>query len=272
MSYLKKTQNLIAMICDSVGLLRHVTRRKGLRIVNYHWTPEEYRSLLNLHFSFYASCFTTLDLYGLTRFLMGTYRPAKPPIIISFDDGFKNIKSVAAPLLEAHRIPGWFFIIGKAGDADGTIVGGNLNTRYCMDWQDLSELNSKGHVIGSHTLSHTNVGKVTGEALIREIKDSKEMLESKLNTQIKAFAYPFGTKDSFHFEAIKAVTRYYKYAFHSFPDTILSGHLPHALGRTCVESDWNLSMLRMRLSGWYDGRYTASRNRYLTDLRSVENQ
>lgn len=257
---------------DKLGILNRITPRKGLRIVNYHWTPQEQETTLSSHFEYFETNHTSLNQEQLIAYLNGDFQPVKPPVVITFDDGFRNNKTVAVPLLDQYNLTGWFFVIGNAGDADGKILEGNLNTRFCMNWQDLLEIQSKGHVIGSHTLNHANLGKTFGDELKHELEASRKLLESKLNGPINTFAYPYGTKNSYHREAIQSVTKHYDLAVHSFPSTIQPGHPQHSLGRMCVESNWDLALLRLRISGCYDGRYFSARNKFMADLEAITKQ
>ena len=49
-----------------------------------------------------------------------------------------------------------------------------------------------GFEIGSHGLSHTNLATCSTHEARRELRGSRELLESKLGTLVRTFAYPFG--------------------------------------------------------------------------------
>jgi peptidoglycan/xylan/chitin deacetylase (PgdA/CDA1 family) len=65
-----------------------------------------------------------------------------------------------------------------------------------MSWQDLKQLQSDGHEIGSHTRSHPILPLATDGELIDELAGSREALEQKLGTPVLSFCYPNGDHDA----------------------------------------------------------------------------
>ena len=59
-----------------------------------------------------------------------------------------------------------------------------------MTWEEVRGTVKRGHIIGSHTLSHPNMAHINGEALRREMSDSKKILERELGTEVSHFSYP----------------------------------------------------------------------------------
>src|SRR5579859_849854 len=62
-----------------------------------------------------------------------------------------------------------------------------------------------GHEIGSHTVSHPNLGVASYEEARREIFDSKAVLEERLGQRVRWFAYPFGGRNHLRPEAAALV-------------------------------------------------------------------
>jgi peptidoglycan/xylan/chitin deacetylase (PgdA/CDA1 family) len=113
-------------------------------------------------------------------------------LIITFDDGWKNQYDHAFPVLKKYNFPATFFIVVSQ-------IGGNL----FMDWKQLKELLNNGMEIGSHTMSHPNLKRVSAFQLIYEIENSKTILEKNLNYQIEVFAYPYGIFNSKIIEVVR---------------------------------------------------------------------
>ncbi|MDA7505143.1 polysaccharide deacetylase family protein [Verrucomicrobia bacterium] len=266
----KRFQAICAKFLSKTRLLYLPTlfaETPALRVINYHWTPEEESTTLEKQFKFISENYVSLDEHGLRAFLRGKYHKTKNAIIISFDDGFLNNWEIGVPLLEKYRLVGWFFVIGNGGFADGRLLEGNLNNSYCMNWNQLREVRSRGHVIGCHTMNHVDLGKTNLFKLGSELIDSRLLIESKIGYPVSSFAYPYGTAGSFSKTSIKMVRNNYEFGFHNFPIPIKKDHHPHALGRICVESGWTTDILQFRLNGFLDVRYRKPRNNFFKMLK-----
>jgi len=68
--------------------------------------------------------------------------------------------------------------------------GHTIPNRLMMNWHQTSELVSRGHVVGSHTVYHTNVAQVPSGQATHELFDSKDILEKRLGMEIRHFSYP----------------------------------------------------------------------------------
>ena len=73
-----------------------------------------------------------------------------------------------------------------------------LADQLVMTWGQVLEMKNAGMDIQSHTVTHRVLNTLKPEDLEHELKDSKFLLESNLNTEINAIAYPVGRaiKDS----------------------------------------------------------------------------
>ncbi|GCE19632.1 polysaccharide deacetylase family protein [Dictyobacter kobayashii] len=109
--------------------------------------------------------------------------PSKP-IIFSFDDGYVDAYTNAFPILRAHGYSGMFYIItGKVGWAGQA------------SWPQLSEMLANGMQMGSHTIDHRALGDVwqlSPDDARHELAQSRQDLESHLQTVIQQFCYPAG--------------------------------------------------------------------------------
>ena len=61
-----------------------------------------------------------------------------------------------------------------------------------MSWEEVEALARMGFEMGAHTQSHVDLGEVAGEVARGEIVGSKADLESRIETDITLFAYPYG--------------------------------------------------------------------------------
>lgn len=114
------------------------------------------------------------------------------PVILSFDDGYRDFYTDVLPIIKRHNVK-----------VVAYIVPGFLNhINYMYDWQ-VHDLVSSGLVeIGAHTMHHVYLKGAAKQQTMYEIKQSKESLEQMLYIPIVSFAYPYG---AFNQQAIDIV-------------------------------------------------------------------
>lgn len=59
-----------------------------------------------------------------------------------------------------------------------------------MTWDQVKALAQHGHIIGSHTMTHPNMAFVSLEDARRELVESKQRMEARVQTKVKHFSYP----------------------------------------------------------------------------------
>lgn len=136
------------------------------------------------------------NVVGLDKVALYTAKKEKAPVktvAVTFDDGFENNYTNAFPALKKYHIPATIFVIvdkiGKPG---------------YLDWKELKEMSDSGVVtIGSHTISHGFLTSLDADGLVRELKDSREVLERGLGKKVEYLCYPMGR----HSELVKRVAK-----------------------------------------------------------------
>jgi peptidoglycan/xylan/chitin deacetylase (PgdA/CDA1 family) len=110
-------------------------------------------------------------------------------ICCTFDDGRLNNYANALPVLEELKLKATFFVIsGLVGKA----MEENSGKSQMMSAQQLKELVSLKHEIGSHTVTHPLLTQIPLEDARDEIFRSKLSLEDMISSPILSFAYPKG--------------------------------------------------------------------------------
>jgi peptidoglycan/xylan/chitin deacetylase (PgdA/CDA1 family) len=146
------------------------------------------------------------------RFLMrGGRRPASAAEVVAgrgsllhvtFDDAYRSVASVL-PALERLRVPVTVFACTAYSDeprplaipelaADAAAHPDELTT---MGWDELRALAERGVEIGSHTVSHAHLTRLTDEEIVRELRDSRARIQDELGRACRFLAYPFGEDD-----------------------------------------------------------------------------
>ncbi len=111
-------------------------------------------------------------------------------VIITFDDGERNVYDYAFPILKKYGIKAVVFLvvgyIGKENIWDMT-VGSHAQH---LSWKDILEMKEWGIEFGSHTMTHRNLTKMSEADAEYELFESKRILEKKLGT-CTSISYPF---------------------------------------------------------------------------------
>jgi peptidoglycan/xylan/chitin deacetylase (PgdA/CDA1 family) len=121
----------------------------------------------------------------LEALIDGAELPPKP-IVITFDDGNRNIYENAFPVMKMLNFPGVFYIVGNRVNS-GTDIA---------HVPELREMVDAGWEIGSHSYTHSDLTLNHGGARY-EILQSKLDIEDVLGVDVQTFAYPFGMVDPF---------------------------------------------------------------------------
>ena len=146
----------------------------------------------------------------------------KNPICLVFDDGYYDFYKFIFPLLKKYNLKALLAVIPKyilddSKEDDRTrlniehneLLKEYKNATLCT-YKELKEMVDSGLVqIASHSFSHINLVE-SGVDLKKELKDSKEILEQKLNIKVDSFVYPFG---KYNQEILSETKKYYKYCF-----------------------------------------------------------
>jgi len=105
-------------------------------------------------------------------------------VVITFDDGHRDNVG-AARILDELDIPATIFLIV-----------GNIDKEKYLSSREIKQILAETPVtIGSHTLSHRYLPRATDEEVIREIKESRRILEETFGVPVETITYPIGGFD-----------------------------------------------------------------------------
>jgi peptidoglycan/xylan/chitin deacetylase (PgdA/CDA1 family) len=119
----------------------------------------------------------------------GTPLPTKP-IVLTFDDGYRDFYDQAWPVLKQYGLKASSAVITTFIDK-----GDRGDTMY-MNWNMVKELDRSGMVeIASHTLSHPDLSRTAPAQRWQELSQSKQIIEQQIGHPCTAFVYPSGKYD-----------------------------------------------------------------------------
>lgn len=128
--------------------------------------------------------FHTITLSQLVAFFDAGKPLPERPIILTFDDGWKDDYTVAFPELKNRGMVGVFFAPTSYIKAGGATF---------IDWDEVKEMDAAGMEFGSHTVNHVDLKQITLDQVAQQLAASKTDLEQKLGHPIVALSYPFGS-------------------------------------------------------------------------------
>lgn len=115
------------------------------------------------------------------------------PVVLTFDDGYRNFKDYALPVLRRHGFNATVFIVaGLVGRNAKWLEDNGRHGPDLMSATMLRELREHGITLGSHTISHPRLSRIDSARMQQEIVDSKAVLEDILGEKVQDFCYPFG--------------------------------------------------------------------------------
>lgn len=117
-------------------------------------------------------------------------------VVISFDDGYASVHDRAAPIMAEHGATGTVYLntgwIGDIARKASDAALGHYPHQYFMNWREAEALAKAGWTIGSHGVDHLDLTKQDAVSVERELSDSKQEIENRLERPCEHFAYTWG--------------------------------------------------------------------------------
>ena len=161
-----------------------------------------------------------------------TLQIGKDSPCITFDDGLLDNYTSAYPILREFGLKAYFFILA-----------GKLGMRRYMTWEQIKELSEAGMIIGSHGMTHRILTELSDRDLDYELKESKAILEKRLDRVIEYLSLPKGHYNQRVINKIKEAG--YKAVFTSNP----KDNDGFKFGRIPIKEKWNLGYFKQVVSG-----------------------
>ena len=126
-------------------------------------------------------------------------------LVITFDDAYTSILSLAAPVLRELGMTATVFVPTEAAATRAIMSWSELRqwvgTEHepelrCMSWDQIRTLATVGWEIGSHTCSHPHLTEVDDLQLAGELEVSRRECEEEIQGPVRYLAYPFGSYDA----------------------------------------------------------------------------
>jgi peptidoglycan/xylan/chitin deacetylase (PgdA/CDA1 family) len=114
-------------------------------------------------------------------------------VALTFDDGFASVPEHGLEPLRRHGFRAMVFLVAdRVGGWNEWEVAEGEARQPLMGEGQIKEWLAAGHEIGSHTLTHPFLTRVSLAAAREEITASKKKLEDGFGLPVRHFCYPYG--------------------------------------------------------------------------------
>lgn len=177
----------------------------------YSLLPEQFAD----HMQFLAEQgFTSLSLNEYDQLIKGQMLLPERGVLVTFDDGFADFYLQALPISQRYGIKlNLFFSTGFIQDGVADIYdklpmqARTHKEKYpelwrALTWNEIRDMSAAGVGLGFHGYTHRKFAKLSSEEMRQEFKLSLSECHHQLNYQLRYFAFPHGSQDSYNNESI----------------------------------------------------------------------
>lgn len=137
--------------------------------------------------------YTSISLHDLALALQIGYPLPENPLIITFDDGYRDNYTNALPLLCRYGFTATFFLITSLIDDE--------RPEY-VTWDQVVEMDAAGMEMQAHGYTHVDLRGRDVDYLIWQMLGAKEAIEARTHKPVRFFCYPSGKYDDLAMEVL----------------------------------------------------------------------
>jgi peptidoglycan/xylan/chitin deacetylase (PgdA/CDA1 family) len=132
-------------------------------------------------------------------------------VSLTFDDGFRGLYDHAMPVLDG--LPATVFLVAQTltsrGQGVDWVDDPPTHALDTLDLEQIREMAAAGVSFESHSYSHADLTQLSYADCVRDLRDSRQLLESLLGRPVRMLAYPRGR----HNAAVRAAAQRAGYAY-----------------------------------------------------------
>lgn len=177
-------------------------------------------------------------------------RPRKP-VILTFDDGYKDNYENLLPLLERHAARAVIFVLGDRSIRNNRwdIAKAEPEAPLMSDAEILACHQSGLVEIASHGMTHTRLSELSDALADYEIRESRRILEKLLGTEVVSIAYPYGEYGPRHAISVREAGYVFGVGTVSGPVRMVDDRM--RVRRITMFPGTTPMQFRKKTSGWY---------------------
>lgn len=173
----------------------------GIPVLNYHQINDKDHNALTVPVADFEREMAYLKADGYTSItpeqLSDHLKYGKPlpekPVMITFDDGYRDNYTNAFPILQKYGFTASIFLVSDFMDRFDNY----------LTWKQVQEMSEAGINMESHTLSHVELAGLPHDELYKQLMGGKLATEWKTLRFVKYMAYPCGNMDEAAMTAVK---------------------------------------------------------------------
>ncbi len=130
---------------DALVLAYHaIVNQEKEEPFRYYHTVDEFEA----HLDWLGTYCTPVGLHDFARWKRGDLQTSKPPVLVTFDDGYRNNATLAAPLLNRKGFPALFFITSGYLESSRVLWPDEVFSRVlAWPWTSLRAPDGRIHVL-----------------------------------------------------------------------------------------------------------------------------
>ncbi len=213
----------IAWVTNITRLLQFALKQsQGALVLSYHRVVADphraigYRGNMissqrfGEHLEYLQANYKLVGMGEIASLIVGGAKQTDPtPLLITFDDGYRDTLETGIRLLHDRGIPSVFFV--AAGVLDGRMLlpadsltlaaeGKDERRRFAsmlyVTTEGLRQAPASGALVGSHTLTHPVLHNLDESSIRHELTHSRKVLGDDLGFEVDSFSYPIGSDPS----------------------------------------------------------------------------
>jgi peptidoglycan/xylan/chitin deacetylase (PgdA/CDA1 family) len=146
-------------------------------------TPENFRAQLQY---LAGAGFTAITLTDLYLHLTEGYPLPENPVVLTFDDGYRDAYEVAFPILLEFGFSGTFFVLSTPA---------HYEWEPYLTWSQMKEMAAAGMEIQGHGRDHVDLRRRPYDYLVYQILGIQEAISYHTGQPTRFFCYPAGEYD-----------------------------------------------------------------------------
>jgi peptidoglycan/xylan/chitin deacetylase (PgdA/CDA1 family) len=158
-------------------------------------TPENFALQMDW---LYAHGYHAVNFNDVRAYFAGQVPLPAKPVIITLDDGYRDLYTSAYPILMAHRFTAVAYIVTSFVDQQPYVTAGQV-----------VEMDRAGIEIASHTINHASLaGRASFASDMVQLVQSRQWLEHLVGHPVLDFAYPSGQFNAVAVAAVRSAGYY----------------------------------------------------------------